>query len=245
MCIRDSPWRSYIGRKLNQPYGLIADRFFIDEEDVNNSPKQSFGPYAAGDIKYLDINGDGQINIEDQVPIGFPTVPEIIYGTGFSFGFGNVDLSCFFQGSARSSFFIRPDLITPFINKGQRALLQYIADDHWSETNRNLRAFWPRLSENNIQNNNQLSTCLLYTSRRRYRPYYYAPLATTDGSYRLMNFNPDTGTEYLDFEDGGKNIISTMYGEMRVGYNRTFNDLHDINAVPVSYTHLDVYKRQV
>jgi len=72
-----------------------------------------------------------------------------------------------------------------------------------------------------------------YDMRRRYRPYYYAPLATTDGSYRLMNFNPDTGTEYLDFEDGGKNIISTMYGEMRVGYNRTFNDLHDINAVLV------------
>ena len=152
----DTPWRSYIGRKLNQPYGLIADRFFIDEEDVNNSPKQSFGPSAAGDIKYLDINGDGQINIEDQVPIGFPTVPEIIYGTGFSFGFGNVDL-LFLPGFGKILVFIRPDLITPFINKGQRALLQYIADDHWSETNRNLRAFYKAL-ENNIQNNNQLST---------------------------------------------------------------------------------------
>ena len=154
----DTPWRSYIGKKINQPYGLIADRFFIDEEDVNNSPKQMFGPYGAGDIKYLDINGDGQINIEDQVPIGFPTVPEIIYGTGFSFGFKNFDLSCFFQGSARSSFFISPAQISPFINKGQRALLKYIADDHWSESNRNLQAFWPRLSETSIENNNQTST---------------------------------------------------------------------------------------
>lgn len=154
----DTPWRSRVGKKLSQPYGLIAERFFIDEEDVNNSPRQMFGQYAAGDIKYKDINNDGQINIEDEVPIGYPTVPEIIYGTGFSFGFHNFDVSCFFQGSGRSSFFISPAHITPFINRGQRALLQYIADDHWSENNRNIYAFWPRLSENNIQNNNQLST---------------------------------------------------------------------------------------
>lgn len=154
----DSPWRSRIGKKLSQPYGLIAERFFIDEEDVNNSPRQMFGQYAAGDIKYKDINNDGQINIEDEVPIGYPTVPEIIYGTGFSFGYKSFDMSCFFQGSARSSFFISPASITPFINRGQRALLQYIADDHWSENNRSLHAFWPRLSEYNIENNNQLST---------------------------------------------------------------------------------------
>ena len=154
----DVPWRSRIGLKISQPMGLIAERLFIDEEEVNNSPRQLFGEYGAGDIKYKDINGDGQIDSDDMVPIGYPTVPEIIWGGGFSFGYKSFDLSVFFQGSARSSFFIAPESITPFINNGQRGLLQYIADDHWSENNRDIYAFWPRLSEYAIANNNQTST---------------------------------------------------------------------------------------
>lgn len=154
----DVPWRSRVGLKLSQPTGYIAERLFIDEEEVNNSPEQQLGEYLAGDIKYKDINLDGLINSDDVVPIGFPTVPEIIYGAGFSFGYKAFDLSVFFQGSARSSFFIYPDAITPFVNNGQRALLKYIADNHWSENNRDINAFWPRLSEYPIDNNNVAST---------------------------------------------------------------------------------------
>lgn len=33
-----------------------------------------------GDIKYVDINKDGKIDEKDQVAIGFPDTPEIIYG---------------------------------------------------------------------------------------------------------------------------------------------------------------------
>lgn len=154
----DVPWKSRVGQKINQPTGYIAERLFIDQKEVSNSPLQQLGEYAAGDIKYKDINNDGLINDEDQVPIGFPTVPEIIYGAGFTFGVGAFDISCFFQGSARSSFFIDAAAITPFINQGQRGLLQYIADDHWSENNRNLHAFWPRLSEYVLKNNTENST---------------------------------------------------------------------------------------
>jgi TonB-linked SusC/RagA family outer membrane protein len=154
----DAPWKSRIGQKISQPYGLIAERLFIDQEDVNNSPQQMFGEHIAGDIKYKDINDDGTIDQDDVVPIGYPTTPEIIYGIGFSTGFKAFDVSCFFQGSARSSFFINAAAITPFVNNGQRGLLKYIEDDHWSESNRNLYAFWPRLSDYAISNNNQTST---------------------------------------------------------------------------------------
>lgn len=157
----DSPWRSKVGRKLNQREGFIAERLFIDEEEVRNSPKQNFGDATgtmAGDIKYMDINGDGVIDSNDMVPIGHPTVPEIIYGAGFSMGYRNFDLSAFFQGSARSSFMIDVSSISPFLNNGQQALLKYIADDHWSENNRSLNPFWPRLSENVMTNNSQNST---------------------------------------------------------------------------------------
>lgn len=161
----DTPWRRRIGQKISQKYGYIAERLFVDEDDVKNSPKQNFGEYAAGDIKYKDINMDGKIDEQDAVPIGYPTTPEIIYGAGFSLGYKNIDFSVFFQGSARSSFWISPGAISPFIDTdsddgftSQNALMKTIADSHWSESDRDIHAFWPRLSNYSIANNTQTST---------------------------------------------------------------------------------------
>lgn len=162
-----TPWLSKIGSKLSQPRGLIAERLFVDEADVKNSPRQTFGDYKAGDLKYKDINEDGLIDSRDYVAIGHPTTPEIIYGFGLSIGYKDFDFNCFFQGSARSSFFINPGDITPFVQpssddiggkKGNNALLQFIADNHWSEENQNVYALWPRLSATHIANNTQSST---------------------------------------------------------------------------------------
>lgn len=165
-------YRSRVGHPINQQWGYIAERLFVDDNEVANSPTQYFGSgkeaeYGAGDIKYRDVNGDGVINESDKVPIGLPTTPEIIYGFGGSFGFKNFDISAFFQGSGRSSFFIDPKSISPFVlekdDNGaytgqQNGLLQIVANDHWSEDNRNLYAFWPRLSSIENNNNNQTST---------------------------------------------------------------------------------------
>ncbi|MDR1517266.1 MAG: TonB-dependent receptor, partial [Dysgonamonadaceae bacterium] len=164
----NTPWRLHKNIKLSQRYGYIAERLFLDDEEVRNSPKQ-FEDYMAGDIKYKDINGDMVIDENDQVPIGYPTTPEIIYGWGLSVGYKAVDLSFFFQGSGRSSFFIDPFATAPFVQNSDtsgplagwttnRALLQYWADDHWSENNRNIYAQWPRLSDTRIANNSVTST---------------------------------------------------------------------------------------
>ena len=157
------PWRSRIGMNLSQPFGYIAERLFIDEADIANSPLQTFGDYIAGDIKYKDINKDGIIDINDEVAIGYPTTPEIIYGFGISSSYKSFDLSFFFQGSLKSSFFIDAYNTSPFIDTsgsaiGNNALLSAWANDHWSENDRNLYAAWPRLSDQLIDNNNRNST---------------------------------------------------------------------------------------
>jgi TonB-linked SusC/RagA family outer membrane protein len=144
-------YRSHVGLPLNQIYGLVAERLFVDENEVSNSPTQTFGEYMAGDIKYRDMNGDGKITDDDRVPIGFPTVPEIVYGFGFSAGYKGFDFSAFFQGSARSSFWLDASNTSPFQN--DVPLLKDYADNHWSEDNRNLYALWPRLSSNYNSNN--------------------------------------------------------------------------------------------
>lgn len=154
-----TPWRSRIGTSLNQIWGLVAERLFIDEEEVRNSPTQ-YGDYMAGDIKYKDLNKDGQINELDMVAQGYPTVPEIVYGFGLSGGWKRFDLSFFFQGLARESFQINAFDTSPFVD-GQNALLKAYADDHWSEENRNVYALWPRLSSTRVDNNMVGSTWAL------------------------------------------------------------------------------------
>jgi hypothetical protein len=165
-------WYSYhVGYPTSQRWGYIAERLFVDEEEVRSSPTQNFGSQKtmAGDIKYRDVNSDGQITPEDQVPIGFPTSPEIVYGFGFSTKYKNFDFSAFCQGSARSSFWIDPQSTAPFISYRyssnelsgytlKNQLLQVYADSHWSESNRDLYAIWPRLSTVSQPNNTQSST---------------------------------------------------------------------------------------
>lgn len=160
-------YRSRVGYSFGQTWGYVAERLFVDDEEVANSPSQKFGdiPVAAGDIKYRDINGDGQITEADKIPIGHPTTPEINYGFGGTIGYKSFDFSFFFQGSGRSSIFIGPGDISPFVMKteadmigNQNGLLRVIANDHWSEDNRNMYAFWPRMSDRPNENNTQVST---------------------------------------------------------------------------------------
>ncbi len=156
------PWLSWVGLSIDQKTGLIAERLFIDDADIANSPTQTFGEYKPGDIKYKDVNDDGIINRQDFVPIGHPTTPEIMYGFGLSTGYKGIDFSFFFQGSAQSSFFIDPVKTAPFLKLEagytNNAMLQAWADSHWSEDNRDIYALWPRLSAEQVDNNTQSST---------------------------------------------------------------------------------------
>jgi len=172
----NEPWKSRIGYPISQRWGYIAESLFVDDAEVANSPQQSFGGVVmGGDIKYRDVNGDGKISELDQVPIGFPTEPEIVYGFGLSAGYKGFDVSAFVQGLARESFWIDPEATAPFVSfyyqserdnndrilgrQTQNQLLKAYADSHWSEDNRNLYALWPRLSAPEVsQNNTQPST---------------------------------------------------------------------------------------
>lgn len=162
---KNTPWLNRVDQKVGQQWGYVAERLFVDQAEVDSSPEQSFSQYTGGDIKYRDIDNDGIISPEDKVPIGYPTRPEIIYGFGVSSGFKNFDLSFFFQGLARESFWIDPVNTSPFADTdgqasviSKNALLQAYANDHWTEDNRNLYALWPRLSDKVMENNTQKST---------------------------------------------------------------------------------------
>ncbi|MGN7787269.1 SusC/RagA family TonB-linked outer membrane protein [Niabella sp. 22666] len=166
----NEPWRYSIGQPINRGWGYLAERLFVDDIEAANSPIQSFSTNGrlpqGGDIKYKDMNNDGRIDYLDQTFIGYPTVPEIVYGFGLSSGYKGFDISAFLQGQARVSFFINPSRVSPFIQSpdpyvyGNTQVITEFADDHWTEANQNTYATYPRLgvSRNVIENNLQNST---------------------------------------------------------------------------------------
>ena len=155
------PWRSHVGQSLRQTWGFIAERLFVDDAEASSSPTQ-MSNYGGGDIKYLDLNRDGKIDDADQVPIGNPTLPEIVFGFGFSMGYKGFDLSAFFQGATNHSFWLNIAPVgsqagtAPFVNDAQ--LLKAYADSYWSEETQDVYAIWPRLSEYYHPNNTVTST---------------------------------------------------------------------------------------
>ena len=156
------PMLAKIGKKLNAIYGFKTNGLYLDETDIANSPTSTLGniAIAPGDIKYVDQpdsngNYDGKITADDKVPLGYPTIPEIVYGFGPSIAYKNWDFSFFFQGVANTSLVISD--IAPFGTQYNRNVLSFISDDYWSESNQNPNARYPRVTKDNNNHNSQPS----------------------------------------------------------------------------------------
>lgn len=151
-----------------QPFGLIALGLFENEEEIANSPVQNFGEYRVGDIKYQDVNGDGIVDEQDAVAIGYTNLPEITYGFGATAQWKGWDFNLFFQGVARTSFFLSGSSIrSPFStgNMERAAINEDVYGNVWMSTNtaeQNAGVTYPRLSAGSggagSTNNNRAST---------------------------------------------------------------------------------------
>jgi TonB-linked SusC/RagA family outer membrane protein len=88
------------GYAIGQSFGYVVERYFRDEEDVRNSPKQEVGGHESrpGDFKYKDLNNDGVVNERDMAPIGYSGIPEYTFGGAFNIMYKGFDLSGLFQG---------------------------------------------------------------------------------------------------------------------------------------------------
>lgn len=88
--------RSQIGRPLGEWYVLKTDGLFQSQEEINNYTNangQVIQPFARpGDIKFVDINGDGEINQEDRTFVGSPW-PTLQTGAQFNASYRNFTLN--------------------------------------------------------------------------------------------------------------------------------------------------------
>ena len=151
------PWQSTIGNKVGQRFGLVALGLFESYEEIAASPMQT-GDTRPGDIKYKDVNGDGKIDEYDKVPIGWGSVPEIMYGFGFSIGWKNLSLTAMFQGAAHVDAMLSGEGVLPFSQGSSRGNLLSNITDRWTEANPRQDVFYPRLSIGNMNMNYEAST---------------------------------------------------------------------------------------
>lgn len=102
------PWftdvisRSDIGQPLWQFYSYMYDGIFQDYQQLINSAVPANVPISregvwVGDVKFVDVNGDGVIDDKDRARIGNPW-PKFTFGINNSVSYKNFDLSIFIQG---------------------------------------------------------------------------------------------------------------------------------------------------
>lgn len=136
-----------------QPWGLLAIGLFQSEEEIANSPVQTFGQYRVGDIKYQDINGDGIIDSNDQIYLGHTTLPEITYGFGATASYKGFDINLFFQGVGNVNFFINGNSMRQVFAATDTFEMSALQLDRYNRgwsvnktAEENAQAIYPRLS---------------------------------------------------------------------------------------------------
>ena len=199
------------GHPINSIQCLIAEGLFRDEEEIASSPSQDIYattyPIRPGDVKYRDLNDDKIIDDNDMCWTGNPTVPEIIYGFGFSLKYKGFDCSAFFQGQGKVSILMYN--YHPFATAATpgSGLMQWIADEHWSEDAPNPKALYPRLSP--LWNNNNTKASTLYVRNGKMLRlktaeigYTYKKMRVYVSGTNLLTFAP---FKYWDPEKGSGN----------------------------------------
>src|SRR5699024_9117294 len=111
--------------------------------------------------KYEDTNGDGQITIDDEVPIGYSNLPELTYGFGMQVQYKSFDLGIFFRGQSRASYDLGGAYI-PFNQGVGKGNLFVEALDRWTVDDPDPNARYPRMFNGTSNNNWQRSTKTLY-----------------------------------------------------------------------------------
>lgn len=154
----DNPNRRITGRSLGTQFGYDALGYFGTSDFEENGALKSgiaaqpWGPVLPGDIRYRDVNDDGQINDDDIVPIGRSRIPEIIYGISPSINYKGFSLSLLFQGASNSNFRLHGAGAWPFWGN-RNAYASHL--DNWTPENPDAR--YPRLVAGQTANNAQAS----------------------------------------------------------------------------------------
>lgn len=92
------------GYPIGYFYGYKVEGVYQSENDIANSPKNKLATVTPGDLKFVDVDGDGEITTADRTMIGDPT-PDITYGITLSVSYKNWDLGIDMMGQAGNQIY--------------------------------------------------------------------------------------------------------------------------------------------
>lgn len=100
--------RTFEGHPIATFYGWRADGLYQTQEEIDSDPALANDPRRGniepGDVRFLDLNGDGRIDGEDRTILGSPH-PDVTYGFNVDTQYRDFDLTLFFTGSAGAEIF--------------------------------------------------------------------------------------------------------------------------------------------
>ncbi len=145
------------GSYYNEWYMYKSDGLFITDADLFDETGKKYPTLTpndkAGNIKYVDVDGNGVINADDKVRLG-NSMPEYLYGGNVSLGWKSFDLNLSFQGVGHQRVLFDTQWIQP-LKEQHGAVPSLLLGNYWSQHNteeQNRLAKYPRLTYTNTTN---------------------------------------------------------------------------------------------
>ena len=159
----------HTGLPVGQPFGYDLFEFYqpgTEERYMEKygvpMPDQNL-ELRYGDCVYVDLNGDGVIDANDQKPIGYTSTPEITFSLNAAIHWKGLDVSMLWTGADHVNRMLNGYFRDQFGSTNTSALTQWVADNSWTEDNPN--AILPRISFTNRVHNNRDSQAWLVDSK--------------------------------------------------------------------------------
>ena len=92
------------GYPIGYFYGYKVAGVYQSQADIDASPKNTLATVTPGDLKFADVNGDGEITPEDRTMIGNPT-PKVTYGFSLGVNYKNWSLGIDMMGQGGNQIF--------------------------------------------------------------------------------------------------------------------------------------------
>ncbi len=147
-------WMQRTGQPVGRFFGYVAEGLFQNQQEINASAKPIGYLAQPGDIKYRDLNKDGQIDQNDVTGIG-SNKPLFFYGVSMGLSWKGFDISALLQGVENRKVYMGGSGYWAFQNNGAGQAYQHNLT-RWTPENTN--ASYPRLSYGANVNNNAASS---------------------------------------------------------------------------------------
>lgn len=154
---RDEPmykpeYQKQAGNRIFQQMGYVSVGMIQNADQQMNSLRYGSGIMGLGDSQWVDFNGDGKIDEQDQVPMGYSTLyPLYNYSLSGGFQYKNFEFDFLFQGVSHVSKVVIDAYSWPL-----HRLSNHVFDyqrDAWSPDNRNAQYNAYHFDANRTHNN--------------------------------------------------------------------------------------------